>query len=122
MAVIAGVDVTRTLRDATRGLFLRGSLTRITYMPRTSDDLTRDRTQEEVHSFEGLASSRVVRTREGTLTGRTETSVIVIAGSLPAGVVPEQSDQISIQGASGKIRSVSTDPGGGAYTCILEGE
>ena len=127
MARIAGVDVTAQVWNAVRGQFQRGVLTKIGLMPRTDGALTEDRTRETPHSYEGVLEQRNVRERDGTLTGVTESSIIVFAGSLPAGVAPATGDKISItlQGrtgtTSGTIASVMSDPGGATYTCTLAG-
>ena len=127
MARIAGIDVTAAVWNATRGQFQRGTLTKITMMPRTEGALTEDRTRETPHPYEGVLTQRALRGRDGTLTGVVESSILILAGSLPAGVAPAQGDRISItlQGrtgtTSGTIASVSSDPGGGTYTCMLAG-
>ena len=121
MAIINGIDVPQAVFAATQGVFARGTLTSIDLVQRASDGPDIDRRVEETHAFEGVLDTRRLRNREGTLTGQVEAVVLVFAASLPRGVVPRQGDRIALQGTSGTIAAVVTDPGEATHACSLSG-
>lgn len=122
MATIAGVDVAAAVLGALQGQLVPGTLTRIEQMPRMDADLTLDRTREREYPFQGLLDQRMAKQRPGTITGTVASSVLILANSLDAGRLrPRAGDRIAIQGTSGTISAVMTDPGEATHTCTLAG-
>lgn len=70
-----------------------------------------------LYSFDGIREDFTAMYRAATGIPDTDVKILIIAGSLPAGIEPLQDDYVAIENAWYKIRKVlSIDPANATYT------
>ena len=118
MPVLFNVDIADRINKALGPKLLGGTLTKRRIAERVpgqpKGDVRYDTTD---HAFRGLIKTLTQRGRTGTSVNQPGQAVLVLGGSLPAGVIPARNDIITIEDQEFKITGVHRDPAAATYTC-----
>lgn len=122
MSDLFGIDVAGIVADEMGDGLLPATLKKIkTYTPSTRDPTGPPRTTSEGHSCSGVRLELSQFDRTLDVAKLSSAKVMLLAGTLPAGVEPETGDQITIDGATKTIveDGVKCDPAKATWTCYV---
>lgn len=118
MAKFLGVDIAAILAKQMGTLVRALTLTRSEPGTRSAADPTAgNNPTETTHSGRGFVDSYKAERIDGTIIQQGDRKVLILAGTLPAGVVPQVNDRITIEGETLTVVSVERDPASATYTC-----
>ena len=115
MSRLFGLDVAKLVHANISRNLLPATLTKVTPGRRSLSDPTGGTDPTEVgYPCRGLVSDYSERERVGDVVPAGSRKVLLIAGSLPDGIVPEPNDKVTIEGAEYRIADdgVTRDPAG----------
>lgn len=118
MVNLFGLNIKSIISRTMSGQLLRLDLIRVSrgaFDP--SDPGSAPSEAREAYTFEGVVESFDDGKVDGTVIQSGDLKVLVIAGSLPDGIIPVPGDYVSISSGERKVVSVKTDPAGATYTC-----
>lgn len=114
---IFGVDIAGIVANTFKGNLNTGILIKVSYADRDSNNLTAANQLTNNYNFDGIAVKYDDRLINGTSIMSGDRQIIIIAGTLQSGIVPEVSDQITIDGSTYTLIVVDIDPAEATYTC-----
>ena len=116
---IAGI-VNREIAAA--GGVLPGTLTKVTVGKRKTGSLSKGTNPKKVaSSFRGFLEDRDNIRLPGQLTAVSGRVLVILGGSLPAGVEPEANDTALIEGDTFDIVAIiGRDPAAATYECLVQ--
>ena len=125
MPELFGIDIAGLVNDAIAGAggVLPATLHKRTPASRTAGSLTGGLNVTYVdHACRGFMERKTSQAMmEGALVIRSGERVSILGASLPAGVVPEAQDDVTIEGARYKVRGVrDRDPAAALYVLDVE--
>jgi len=118
-----GVNLAKVInKEMGKGL-LPGVLVKVEASTRTTGSLTAGTNPvDKKRKFRGFVEDYDVRQIDGTVVETGDRKVVILGGSLPAGVVPTTGDRINIEAFEGlHVMRVRRDPAGATYTCQVRG-
>ena len=117
-----GFDIAAEVASAFEGQLITGTLIKVSAGARTPGALTGGANPTEAsYSFNGIIMERSDTRKNGTLVSEGGQSALVLGGSLPAGIIPEQNDKIVLEGTTFRIIEVpKRDPAAATYECAIE--
>ena len=126
MPILFGTDIAAAIRQATRGLLESFTLNSKLHRPRVNADRSGSAQwaagapllHSAPHDCEGILEGKR-KTLNGRATGETQITAFIIAGSLPAGIVPKTGDTLTARGREHTITSVSQDPAEATFELFL---
>ena len=124
MPNLFGLDIVGIIAReiAAAGGVLAGTLTKTTPGVRTPGDLSGGTNPTTTSSgFRGFLENRDNVRLPGQLTAVSGRVLVILGGTLPAGVVPEANDSAVMEGETFSIVSIlKRDPAGATYECLVE--
>ena len=121
--ILFGLNIAQIVNDeiSAAGGVLTGTLTKRTNTGRTVGNLTGGQNPSSVnYTFNGFLENRSEVRRGGTLVSAGGQFVSILGASLPSGIIPEQSDQITIENTLFEVLSVpNRDPAAAVYECLV---
>lgn len=122
MPKLFGIDIAKEISSAFKGQLVAGTLIKVTPGTRVAGNLSGGTVPTETsHAFEGFMDNKDDTRISSTLVSIGGKFVIVLGGSLPAGVEPEAGDRITIEGQTGDVIGVpERDPAAATYKCKMQ--
>lgn len=119
MPALFGIDIAALIASNMGPGLLPATLRKVTPGTRDPSDLSGGTNPtEQAFACRGIIDEYRESQFDGTLIQRGDRKVLILGGTLPSGVVPEQGDKISIEGQVFQVVGVpSRDPAAATYTC-----
>ena len=119
--LIGGINVRDVVANATKGLLEAFDLVskQQAFYPDEGSPASAPAIRRYATSpFEGIMETKR-KFLNGQATGETFVQITAVAGSLPAGIVPQMGDEVVARGKRRQVVSVSCDPAVASYTLIV---
>lgn len=117
MPKLFGIDIAATVARAMGGGLLPVTLTKVSPGSRTSGQLAAGTNPTEAqHSCRGMKDT-LRSIRADSIVEDATAVVLILGGTLPAGVVPTVNDKVLVEGNIHTILKVDRDPAAATYTC-----
>lgn len=124
--ILFGLNIAQIVNSSIQqaGGVLDGTLIKITTGTRTPGNLAGGTNPTSAsHAFKGFVDNRSEVRREGSIVSDGGQIISILGDSLPAGIIPEQGDQITISGESETFTITgipARDPAKALYECAVD--
>lgn len=117
---IFGVNIADIIEQTFVGNIPTATLIKITRGPRDPLNPAAGRPLVPTpHTISAVVEDYEERRVDGTIVERGDRRLIIIAGSLPDGVIPAVNDNVTVEEVTYGIINVERDPAAATYTCQL---
>lgn len=118
MPDLFGLDIAGIVADAIGPGVLDATLTKEVAGNRTEGSLTGGMNAVPTnYGCRGFVDDYSASQIDGTLIRENDHKVTLLGGTLPSGVIPQQGDEILIEGTTYEVIKVKRDPAAATYTC-----
>lgn len=120
MPSLFGVDIAGEIASAFAGQLVTTVLIKVTPGTRGANLTAGLQPTDVPYTCNGFIEDRREGNMRGSLVSQGGRIVSILGGSLPAGVFPETTDKVTIEGTTYRIVETGRDPAGALYECRVE--